>query len=256
MSEPDPYLQGISQKLMAARRKATGLSGFPGVLPETFGEAYAVQHMSRKQWSDKAVGWKVGGVPAAFIERFGETRLTGPIFANSVVKAEQGKVAEMPVFDGGFSAIEPEFIIELGNNRADDRMYIGAEIAGSSIPAINDVGPIAVICDFGNNNGMLLGPEIDDWQSTTPDTLVVETHIDNALIATRTLEDLRIDPKAAVAFLLDHAEKHGIDMPAGTFVSTGAITGVHEAKIGAQSHLDFGRYGSLDLVLVKAKQAQ
>ncbi|WP_438731361.1 2-keto-4-pentenoate hydratase [Parasphingorhabdus sp. DH2-15] len=249
--ELKPSLQHISQKLMAARHAATGLPGFPGKLPETLTDAYTVQHISREIWPDRVAGWKVAGMPTHFVESLGVTRLAGPIFSNSIVRARQDSVAEIPIFDGGSCAIEPEFIIELGNSRADDRMYIGAEIAGSPIPAINNLGPIAVICDFGNNNGMLLGPEIEDWQSKTPDTLVVEAHIDGEMIATRALEDLRKGPLEAVDFLLDHAKKHGISMPAGTFVSSGAITGVHEANIGTQAHLNFGCYGSLDMVLVR-----
>ncbi len=249
----DENLRAISDTLTGARRAASALPGFPGDLPETFAQAYETQRISREAWADKVAGWKVGGVPTAFIEHFNATRLTGPIFAESVVRPSDGEVARMPIFEGGFGAIEPEFIVELGETRSQDRMYIGAEIASSPIPAINDVGPIAVISDFGNNNGMLLGPEIKRWQSIAPNAAVVETHIDGEMIASRVLESFREDTGKALAFMFDHARAHNIDLSPGTFVSTGAITGVHEAKIGARSTLDFGQFGTLELILTKAE---
>lgn len=246
-------LQTISKTLTDARKAAKALPGYPGELLETFAEAYEVQRLSRGVWDDPVAGWKVGGVPADFIEHFGEERLTGPIFQRSVVTLQSDETAMMPVFEGGFSAIEPEFIIELGETRAQDRMYIGAEVAGSPIPAINDVGPIAVISDFGNNRGMIIGPEIHDWQNIDHAPVTVETHINGELIASRTVDDLRVDPRKALKFWLSHAEKNALDTAAGTYISSGAITGVHEAPIGAQSVLDFGRFGSVSLELTKAE---
>ncbi len=249
----DERLHSISDILMGARRAASALPGFPGALPETFADAYEIQLSSKNVWPDVVAGWKVGGVPAAFIEHFDATRLAGPIFEKSVVHAVEGEVARMPVFDGGFAAIEPEFIIELGSTRAEDRMYIGAEIASSPIPAINDVGPIAVICDFGNNNGLLLGPEIKDWQAIAPEPIEIETYIDGELIGSRVLENIQTDARKASAFLFEHADKHGITLGQGSYISTGAITGVHEAPIGARSTLSFGAFGKLELVLTKAE---
>lgn len=221
-------------------------------MPETLAEAYRVQRVSIENWDDDVAGWKVGGVPPSYVERFSETRLAGPIFATSIQRAQSGVVAQLPVFVDGFAAIEPEFIIELGNTRAEDRMFIGAEIASSPIPAINDHGPIAVICDFGNNNGLLVGPEIVDWQSRH-EQVAITTVINDETVGAKDLADFSIDSRAALAFLVRHAQHHDILMPPGTLVSTGAITGVHEAAIGARSRLDFGQFGSVELELVAAK---
>ncbi|MDN3644745.1 hypothetical protein QWY75_00845 [Pontixanthobacter aestiaquae] len=246
-------LRSISQTLSEARRAAKALPGFPGELPGSFADAYEVQRLSRERWADDVAGWKVGGVPSAFIEQFGETRLVGPIFARSVVRVSPGEMAKMPVFAGAFGAIEPEFVIELGESRDQDRLYIGAEIASSPLPAINDIGPIAVICDFGNNNGLLIGDEIVGWRDMAAKMAVVETHIDGELIGSKVLPEFRTDALDVLDFIFDHARKYDIDLPAGTFVSTGAITGVHEASIGSRSTLDFGSFGTLDMELTRAE---
>ena len=41
-----------------------------------------------------------------------------------------------------------------------DAVHVGIEVASSPLGSINEIGPIAVISDFGNNNGMVIGPEI------------------------------------------------------------------------------------------------
>ena len=196
-------------------------------------------------------GWKVGGVPPAYTERFEEKFLAGPIFARSIQIVEHGRQAKMRVFEAGFAAIEAEFIFRLGETEGEDQLFIGAEIASSPIPDINDYGPTAVISDFGNNNGLALGPEITDWR-TREGAVTVSTYIDGQCIAKKSLVDFRENALASLAFLRRLAGQRGFDLPAGTLVSSGAITGVHKACSGAQSLLDFGPFGSLELVLVNA----
>ncbi len=245
-------LQEISRTLVEARRSATALPGFPGDLPKSFADAYVVQQISRDSWSDDVAGWKVGGVPPAFIEIFGETHLVGPIFGRSVKYAAKDTNADMPVFAGGFAAIEPELIVQLGETRAADRLFIGAEIASSPLPAINGIGPIAVICDFGNNNGMIVGPEIEGWRENPVDPILVECLIDDELIGSREVTDVTSAADRAIDFLLSHAARKGIELPAGTYVSTGAITGIHEAGPDANSRILFGKHGAFSLSLIAA----
>lgn len=241
-----------SAVLTRARLDATALPGPPESLPHNLETAYAIQRHSIARWPDEVAGWKVGGVPQAYLDRFDETRLAGPIFARSVIHADGGDAALMPVFRGGFAAIEPELVIRLGTSRENDRLFIGAEIASSPIPAINDYGPVAVISDFGNNNGLLVGPEVRDWRSYD-EAVTVSTLIDGKPVGEKRIDVLSKDAEAALHFLIGLAGRLGFDLPEGTYVSSGAITGVHEAHIGARSRLDFGPLGELHLELVEAK---
>ncbi|WP_336987085.1 hypothetical protein [Altererythrobacter aquiaggeris] len=242
-------LREISRILVGARRAATALPCFPGTLPENFADAYAIQQLSRESWPDEVAGWKVGGVPSDFIDIFGETHLVGPIFARSVKYVTNGACVAIPVFSGGFAAIEPELILQLGEKRAQDRLFIGAEIASSPLPAINEIGPIAVICDFGNNNGMIVGPEILDWRDQAVAPIVVECLINDETVGSRELGNFARAAEKTVEFLLSHGKEKGIEVTAGTYISTGAITGIHEAGPGASSSISFGRYGSFSVTL-------
>ena len=87
----------------------------------------------------------------------------------------------MPIYAGGFAAVEAEFILELGRAvhpsereypDADlidlvSSLFVGAEIASSPMAAINKLGPTCVVSDFGNNAGLLLGPAVANWSSDT-----------------------------------------------------------------------------------------
>lgn len=243
----------ISQQLLAARVSATPLSDFPHTPPATLEEAYQIQHSSLKQWPDKVAGWKVGGIPEHRRSELGANWLVGPIFARSVKHAEGTTNVAMPVFSGGFAAIEPELVVQLGCSRAEDRMFIGAEIASSPVPAINDHGPTAVVCDFGNNNGLLIGTEITDWRHNR-EPLEVSIWVDDTLIKTRVLAGLSEQATPALQFCLDHAARQGRTLPPGALVSTGAITGIHEAIIGAHSKISFGKFGDLHLQLTQAER--
>lgn len=244
----------ISKALTNARHNSIVLNEFPGDMPETLEDAYAVQSLSIKAWNDEVSGWKVGGVPPAYLDRFSDKRLTGPIFKNNVVYPKEGEISVMPVFDG-FAAVESEFVFALGATPDQDRLFIGVEIASSPLNAINDMGPIAIICDFGNNRGLIVGPEIKDWQSLSPEPFEVKTIINDEVIGTKTIESFPGDALDALAFYREHAAKYNMDIPLGTYISSGAITGVHETRAGATATADFGPFGSLNMQLVPFKGA-
>lgn len=239
----------ISQQLLEARATLSELSGFPGNPPVSLAKAYQIQERSIAQWPDKVVGWKVGGIPSHLQQELGAEWLVGPIFSSHVRFAKAGEIARMPIFVSGFAAVEPEFVIEIGASRDEDRMFIGAEIASSPVPDINSYGPTAVVCDFGNNNGLLVGQEITGWSSIMG-PVDVSIALDGELVGTRALENLSEQAVTARDFCLDHAEQQGRTLEPGTFISTGAITGVHEAMLGARGTISFGDLGDFDLELI------
>lgn len=246
----DKRLQEISSTLVQARLGAGSLEGFPGPLPANLDDAYKVQALSRKSWPDKVVGWKVGGIPPMHREALGADFLSGPIYERRKFLYEPNRRAQMPVFKNGFAAIEPEFVLQTGARPDLDKVFIGAEIASSPIVDINGVGPLAVVCDFGNNNGVLIGPEIADWQNMDGQCVPVVTQIDGEIVGEKEVFDLPAAVMRAQSFLTDLASQQGFSLPEGTLISTGAITGVHDSACGARSTLHFGKWGELLIELV------
>lgn len=243
----------IAGRFLAARRAATGLDGYPGDFPATLDEAYAVQDEAIARWGRPIVGWKVGRVPPPLIERFATDRLAGPIFAQAE-ESDDGAILEMPVFAEGFAAGEAEFLLRIGaappagktafslDEAAGliDAIRVGIEIASSPLSTINDLGPIAVISDFGNNNGLVIGAEIPEWRTSGFEQWEVTTLIDGAQAGTGRAAGFPDGAIGAARFLFELMARRGIALAPGQWISSGAVTGVHPVRPGQSIEARFG----------------
>jgi 2-keto-4-pentenoate hydratase len=256
----------IAGRFLAARRAATGLDDYPGEFPSTLDEAYAIQDAAIAGWDKPVVGWKVGRVPPHLVERFGTDRLTGPIFAEAPARAN-GAAVEMPVFAQGFAAGEAEFLLRIGatppaekggyslDEAADliDAVHAGIEIASSPLGRINELGPVAVISDFGNNNGLVIGPEIPDWPGSGFEEWEVVTAIDGIEAGRGRATGFPDGAIGAARFLFELMARRGIALSPGQWISSGAVTGVHAARPGQQVEARFGDGLSVACTLVPAR---
>ena len=254
--------ESISKRLVDARLSAAPLTDFPGRVPKTLEQAYAIQAASIARWPDELAGWKVAGMSNADRERFSAQRLAGPVFRSSIRRTEPGSRTKAPVYEGGFAAIEAEIVLELGTavqpidrNYTEEELielvtavYCGAEIASSPMAVVNERGATSVIADLGNNAGVLVGPEISGWQSLSPNTLAVAVTVDDNLVGEAIVESITGNPLQALRFLIEHCAAHGIVLPAGTLISSGALTGVHDVGIGSVTRIDYGTYGYFEAV--------
>jgi 2-keto-4-pentenoate hydratase len=244
----------IAGRFLAARRAAAGLADYPGDFPTTLDEAYRVQDMAIAAWGRPVVGWKIGRINSPFAERFASNRLTGPIFA---ANAAGGRAPEMPVFDKGFAAGESEFLLRIGRTPPAgrqsftldeaaaliDSVHVGIEIASSPLGSINELGPIAIVSDFGNNNGLVVGPEIPGWRDSGFEQWPVTTRIDGIVAGTGRASAFPDGAIGAARFLFELMAKRGIALRPGQWISSGAVGGVHEAAAGQTVEACFdGRY--------------
>jgi 2-keto-4-pentenoate hydratase len=255
----------IAGKLVAARRAARALSPYPGEIPATLAQGYAIQEAAIGLWNDRIAGWKIGLVGEPLRARLGSTRLAGPIFVHNVQDGARSRVIEFPVVSGGFAAVEAEFVFRMGRDAPPGKvdwtedeaaglvaaLHIGVEIAGSPMPMINDLGPTVVASDFGNNSGLIVGPEIADWRTRLAD-LKVETRIDGRQVGTGGAASLPGGPMAGLCFLLAHLAQRGRPLRVGQYVSSGAVTGVHDIREGETAKLAFAGLGEITCRAVKA----
>lgn len=263
---PKSDVAAISDALTSARKNATPLSEFPGVLPITAADAYAVQIRSIQNWPSRLTGFKVGGIAPAFRKQFGADWLAGAIFEDEVFEIGDGETARADVFDGGFAAYEAEWILivdeidwsSLGPitlEEARDRvsaLHMGMEIASSPMPMINDLGPGAIISDFGNNSSVWIGPPADLSILERFEDITVRTIIDDQTVGQRATSSGIEGPVGALAFLLDHLQslRDAIDLPNRLIVSSGAVTGVHDSRIGTTGLIQFDGIGEFSLSMV------
>lgn len=256
----------IARQFVEARLVARCTPDYPGALPQSMAESYAIQDIAIGLFPDEVVGWKVGGVPPAQQLKLGIHRLAGAIFARNVWPAPGDTVVPLPEIEGGFAAVESEFIARIGADAdpaktdwtveeataAVDKVFIGVELAGSPLSAINDLGSAVVASDFGNNGGLMIGPEVENWRERL-DGIEVETVINGASVGTGGSLSLAGGAMESVRFLLEHCARWGRPLKAGTLVSTGAVTGVHRVRAGDEAVCIFKGIAELHCSVVRAE---
>ncbi|MBN6152860.1 2-keto-4-pentenoate hydratase [Xanthomonas sp. AmX2] len=262
---PPPALADIAARFVQARQHGRSLPDFPGTIPDDLETAYRVQDLAIAQWPDRVAGWKVGYIAAERRDHSGDERLLGPIFSRAVWNATGGTV-DIPVYAGGFGAVEAEYVLRLDEDAPADRLqwtpeqaaqvastlFIGVEVASSPLATINQLGPRVVISDFGNNNGLILGPQIDDWTALDETRLLAETLIEGQRVGSGGATLLPGGLRAAFAFALARSARRGRPLRKGELIATGNATGIHDIAIGQQATIRFDGYGELHCRAVAA----
>lgn len=248
-----------------ARLAAAPLPTYPGTMPTGLAEAYAVQNRAIDLWPDSIAGWKVGRINPPWDTRLGTDRLVGPIFSSQVLKAGTSPV-DCHIFAEGFGAVEGEVIIETASDAPADKLkwtleeaaslagiaYSGAEIASSCFPGINDHGPLVTISDFGNNNGLIVGEEIPSWRNAQPSDWKFRTLIDGNEVGRADASSIPGGPLESFRQLLEICAARGLPLRKGMLVSTGAVTGVHDATPGQSASVEFDGLETIYLRLLSA----
>ncbi len=259
----------IAQAFVDARRKSAPIKLFPGMAPVDLDHAYRIQDAALAIWNRPVGGWKVGRINPPDDSILGANRLIGPIFADSIVDhaGHDGEIAPpaMPVFSGGFAAAEAEFMISLRVREGEalpssneevlawvNEIRIGIEIASSPYALINEDGPCVTVSDHGNNAGLVLGRPIPPEYWYRLKDIEVETLVNGISLATTTTATMLDGPLGAVRFLLANLKSRGIAPLDGWWVSSGAVTGVHEVSPGDHVCARFAGQGEIACTIAAA----
>jgi 2-keto-4-pentenoate hydratase len=254
---------GIVEQFVTARLQGRSLPAYPGTVPADLAAAYACQEAAIERWPERVAGWKVARIAAAAQAQYPEERLIGPAFEPNIHSPRAGEIVECPVFDGGFAAVEAELVVIVGGDAPRDKtewsidaagelvgaMHIGIEVASSPLKTLNDLGAGAVISDFGNNWGIVVGPAIESWRKLHE--VVALSYIGDEFVG-RGTTSLRQGPLGALAFALGKCAQRGRPLRSGDVITTGAITGVHDIRIGQKSRHVFEGFGEVGCRIVRA----
>ena len=173
----------------------------------------------------------------------------------------------MPIFAGGFAAIEAEFVAVIERDAPPDKLdwsseealsmiadlRIGMEIASSPLATINELGPTVVVSDFGNNFGLIVGPSITDWRFRSLGSMLSSSTVDQKMVGVGGAFNLTGGFIRSVQFLLELAASRNQPLHAGDVVATGQTTGIHDVRAGQIGRVDFGDDGDLAVRLFAAK---
>jgi 2-keto-4-pentenoate hydratase len=260
----------VAQAFVQARRDAVALHAFPGPLPADLAAAYGVQDAALKLWPDEVVGWKVGRVPPEHEGPLKASRLFGPVFRRALWRVKPGDVTAFPVFVGGFAAVEAEYVAVVARDAPADKLdwttdeaaaligalHIGMEPAGSPLAAINVIGPLAVVSDFGNNAGLMVGEAIVGWRGAPLEDLRCETMIDGQVVGQGGAFVLPGGPVESVRLLAENLARRGRPLTKGMFICTGAAAGIHDIVAGQTGAVRFAGQGEIQCRAFAATAAQ
>lgn len=259
--------QEVARRFVCARLSALALSEFPGPLPKDLDGGYACQDRAIALWPDRIVGWKVGRIPDELQQSLGASRVAGPVFSRTLIRAAGAEATPLPVIAGGFAAVEAEYIYRIGRDAPAaktewtpaealefaDAELVGVEFAGSPLATINVLGPRAVASDFGNNAALVLGPEIAGWRGRSDGGPSCEVFIDDVPVGRGSPAAIPGGPPASLAFLLGLAAERGYPLRKGQYVTTGAASGIHDIEAGQTARITFGELGEIRCVAVSAR---
>lgn len=261
--------QDVAARFVEARKRGRGLATFPGPVPRSLDDAYAIQAHAIDLWPDHVAGWKVGRLTPALADRYGIDRFIGPVFASFVTWANDGRERDFPVFTGGSAAFEAEYVAMMKEclppqtgsfspttaRHLVKALHIGVEIAGSPLAGMPQFDSLASIADLGNNNGQIIGASLPLDLLDNPVLMPCATRIDGNLVCSANAADLPGGPLAAITFALTQATRLGRPISAGQFISTGAVTGMHWISVGQRCDATFGPWGRMQCRAVPVGRA-
>lgn len=234
----------IAAAFRQGRLSATALAAYPGdVTPATLAAAYHIQNVALAAWPGPVGGWKVAAVQPQWREQFPAERLVGPVLASNVWQTDS---AQVPVVEGGYAAVEVEFAIRIAKpvpvgmhfeRPAEIGDYVGGvhaaiELAGSPLKNLSPLGPGAVISDFGNNAGLVVGDELKDFFSQPLENWTTRISINGQEAGAGDAARIPGGPVSALLFLINTLADRRIALKAGDWISTGASTGIHPVAVG------------------------
>ena len=160
--------------------------------------------------------------------------------------------------------MEAELVIRLGQDlparvgwtaeevaELPQELLVGIEVASSPIPDINSLGPTVIAADFGNNNGLVLGPVLGSRPGAAPVELAC--FVDGQLIGTGSGDNLPGGIHHGLATALNILGRRSRPVRAGMVFATGAITGIHPIGPGQHCRVEVTGGPSVELRTVDAR---
>lgn len=260
-------VETVASAFVTARKEARAIKTFPGTLPPTLADAYRVQERAIALDGRPVAGWKVAGVHPDFRDKVGAVRIAGPVFKQNVFDVREGGAAICPVYVDGFAALEAEFValfardVEPGPNgftpdvilAAMASLHAGSEVASSPLPTLNEIGPLAVVSDHGNNAGAVVGPELPGWRDQNWEGLTSKMLVEGAVVGEGSAAKVMGGPIAALQFLAEQLASRGRKIRAGDIVLTGMTTGIHDVVPGQRGQIAFGGVVPVDIAVIAAE---
>ena len=231
------------------------------VIPESAALAYAAQDQLIGLIDSPVVGWKVGATSTASQEKLGvKAPICGPIFERTLTTS--GSKLAMSSFHHP-PALESEFAFTIGTDVAligDEvtrttareivsSVHVAIELVCSRFDSNFAADPALLVADGALHSLLVLGPGNDPDSAGDLKEQALFTSVDDNVIAQGTGKEVLGDPYESLAWLCKHLARRGMQLTAGSLVTTGAATGLHATKQNQTLKTEGNALGSATLSL-------
>lgn len=254
MALTDAQVTRLADQLVDARTSGRALATAAAAgLPSSDAEAYRVQTAVMTKLGKRAAGWKVGAANPASEPN------CAPIFDGLIHQDSVGAPSASST-GTAFTGVELEIAFTLARgfaagtikpSRGDVEAAIGAanivlETCVSRIAEGMDAPALLRLADNGINQGLIIGPRVEDWRLINSTALVARVEADSHVIAETTGGHTSPDLIGLLTWLVGHCVTERGGIPAGTIVTTGSWMGIRFVTTPAQIRGAFPGLGKID----------
>ncbi len=235
----------------------------PAARPHNRAEAYAAQAQMIALIGEPVAGWKAGASSAGMRARDGQDGLiTGRVLRSRLFFGDN---LTLPAATFAQARAEPEFAFVLtsdlpaapARSSAEIAPWVRAHIAlelvasryGEATPWGAEGGLLGM-ADNGSGLALVIGPQIG-----APDAVDYLRHpvvltLNGGAPAPQSPPDIRADPYAALADVVNHLGARGIALSAGMAITVGSTTDTLPTPAESVLCADFGALGSITLRVI------
>jgi 2-keto-4-pentenoate hydratase len=238
-----------------AERRRHGVSGprlSDALRPATLWHALAIQSAVIEHMGEAVVGWKCG-TPGP------DKLVVAPLFAGSLHQASPCPVWATASQGGDQVKIEPELAFVIGRDLPPrDEPYrpeevdlaiagthVALELIDSRYDSGEDLSFADKLADGLVNQGLFLGPRVDDDTARLARAMPIEVRADGQAWQAFDGQHPDGEPRLPLYWLADYLRGHGQGLRAGQVVITGSYAGSFMVPVGAALSVRFGALGEL-----------
>ena len=254
-------MEALSELLFSLRRDLRSIPEVEAALqPADMADGYRLQlelcdALCAHAGGARPVGYKVALTSATAQSLVG---YPAPVFGTMLSYMHWRDPAVLKASDFTTRIIEAEFGFRIGRDvppgdytRADMADYVVAvmpsiEIVDHRFAALDRMTAPVLAADNAIHGGWIEGEAVYDWPLAELDSHEVSLRVNGAEILTGAGDRVLSHPLEVLAWLANELPKHGRQLKAGDFVTTGLATdGIYDAQAGDIVVADFGALGQV-----------
>ena len=257
-------IPAVAEFLASLRADQRQVEAIPVELrPADLHSAYQVQDALVDRLLDQHGGQRIGYKIACtnpVVQQ--ELNIAGPLFGQLLSFSTQSSPATLHADDFLVRVVEVEFAFRMGENVSPtaipytresiapliDVALPGIELVSHRFVDWTQVGAPSVAADNAIHAAWIHGTPFAGWRALDLAQHAVSLTVNGQLV--RQGQGLQVlgHPLNVVAWLANELPKHGKQLQAGDYITTGVATEVYLAAAGDQMRADFGVIGSVELM--------